>query len=102
MYYGVHHSQPPVGALRWEAPLPIEANNNLSSMGVINASVIGPTCIQGVPYWSNSTPGSPTGQEDCLRADVYMAINPVSTSLPIMVQVHGGGNPNPFRSRPRC
>ncbi|KZT55318.1 alpha/beta-hydrolase [Calocera cornea HHB12733] len=91
VYYGVHHSQPPVGALRWQAPLPIEANNNFSSMGVINATQIGPTCIQGIPYWSNSTPGNPTGQEDCLRSDVYIPIKPISTALPIMVQVHGGG-----------
>ncbi|EJU06449.1 alpha/beta-hydrolase [Dacryopinax primogenitus] len=91
VYYGVHHSQAPVGALRWEAPLPIEANNNFLSMGVINAATVGPTCIQGIPYWSNSTPGNPTSQEDCLRADVYMPIRPTSGSLPILVQVHGGG-----------
>jgi len=91
VYYGVAHSQAPVGALRWEAPLPIEAKNNLSSMGVINASATGPTCIQGIPYWSNSTPGNPTGQEDCLRADVYMPLNPISSSLSTIVQIHGGG-----------
>jgi carboxylesterase type B len=88
-WYGIRYAQPPVGNLRWQAPQDIEANNNYSEIGVINAMVPGPPCVQGVPAWLHSE--VPTGSEDCLLLDVKVPSNAISSNLPVMVQIHGGG-----------
>ncbi|KZT55338.1 alpha/beta-hydrolase [Calocera cornea HHB12733] len=92
---GIHFAQAPVGALRWMPPVDIEKNNNYSSMGVMNATAFGPTCIQGQPFWQAANASSivypPTGAEDCLLLDIQVPAHPQSSSLPILLQIHGGG-----------
>ncbi|EJU06418.1 hypothetical protein DACRYDRAFT_103363 [Dacryopinax primogenitus] len=70
-WYGIRYAQPPTGALRWIPPQDIEKKNNYASMGAMNATVLGPECTQGVPYWSSPN-GTftfpPAGQEDWLPA----------------------------------
>ena len=99
-YRGIPYGQPPIGDLRWRKPRPIEANNNFGGQ-TMNATKIAPACYQSIPLWSYVQPGShseysfvatPQGQsEDCLILDVLVPANPVSTSLPVMFQIHGGG-----------
>ena len=95
-FRGIPFAQPPIGDLRWRSPRPIEAKNNFTGQ-TINASKIAPACYQSQPksvYDPSSTAFSvtPQGQsEDCLVLDVLLPTNPISSSIPVMVQLHGGG-----------
>jgi len=98
-WYGIRYAQPPVGQLRWRAPVDIDTNNSYSPSILMDASVIGPTCVQGFPEWQAPTGGAysdfaatlASSSEDCLLLDVKVPANPVSSSLAVMVQIHGGG-----------
>ncbi|KAJ5815255.1 hypothetical protein N7474_007032 [Penicillium riverlandense] len=96
-WYGIRYAQPPIGPLRWQPPQDIEADNNYSPSRPIKATDHGPACIQGFPEWiAEADPALVTeysipGSEDCLLLDVLAPAHPVSSSLPVMVQIHGGG-----------
>ncbi|KAI9663984.1 MAG: hypothetical protein M1821_007475 [Bathelium mastoideum] len=93
-WFGIRYAQAPIGDLRWRAPQDIEAKNNYSSTEVIDASQVGPECVQGIPAWmyiNNTSPVPPAGSEDCLLLDVLKPSNPSSTSLPVVAFIHGGG-----------
>lgn len=93
-FLGIYYAQAPVGDLRWQPPMDIENHNDYDAANPIDATVEGPICVQGTPTWAEAnetvfTP--PTGNEDCLLLDVLVPNSPVSSSLPVMVQIHGGG-----------
>lgn len=93
-WFGIRYAQAPVGDLRWRAPQNIEAKNNYSSTRVMDASQVGPECVQGMPAWiyvNGTYPGPPMGSEDCLLLDVLKPANPTSSSLPVVAFIHGGG-----------
>ena len=87
----------PTGALRWQKPVPIEWSNNFDSNTIYDASSIGPACYQSLPQslylpYNDSFAYTPQGvSENCLTVDVLVPTHPVSRSLPVMVQIHGGG-----------
>jgi len=95
VYYGIRYAQAPVGQLRWQPPQHIEGHNDYNPNEVIDAQTPGPSCIQGLPAWqlAANEPGldRATGHEDCLLLDVYVPLNPTSTALPVLVNIHGGG-----------
>jgi carboxylesterase type B len=93
-YRGLRFAVAPVGDLRWREPVPIEQSPNYTGQ-VIDASQYGPACYQGIPY-SLNTGGTASftsleQSEDCLLLDVLVPIKPVAPSLPVYVQIHGGG-----------
>ncbi|KAK3704165.1 hypothetical protein LTR37_014005 [Vermiconidia calcicola] len=89
-YYNIRYAAPPLGSLRWQAPMDIESHTSMSNTSSIqDATVRGPTCVQGVPYWRQTI--SPSGSEDCLLLDVLVPKTPASAYLPVLVQIHGGG-----------
>ncbi|KAK0261024.1 hypothetical protein B0A54_11791 [Friedmanniomyces endolithicus] len=90
-YFGIRYAQPPLGELRWRAPQDIESHSGYDPSTVIDATKRGPICVQGSPYWRNNPTLNSTGSEDCLLLDVLTPTSPVSSSLPVMVQIHGGG-----------
>ncbi|KIW41260.1 uncharacterized protein PV06_06833 [Exophiala oligosperma] len=90
-YRGIRYAAAPTGDLRWDKPVPIEYMNNYSGR-TINASTLGPACYQAAAKSTYSTPSAPQGQsEDCLLLDVLVPSNPVSTALPVLFTIHGGG-----------
>lgn len=97
-FRGLRYAQAPVGALRWQKPVPIESSANLTGQ-TLPATTQAPACIQGYPFWQyaeDQEPGAfaatPQGQsEDCLIADVLVPAAAAATARPVVVQIHGGG-----------
>ncbi|PZC74214.1 hypothetical protein B5X24_HaOG200148 [Helicoverpa armigera] len=81
-FKGIPYAQPPLGKLRFKAPLP-----PLPWEGTRSALEHGPKCIQQSVF----TGAIEHGSEDCLYLNVYSPdIKPIR-QLPVMVFIHGGG-----------
>ncbi len=84
-FLGIPYAQPPVGDLRWKAPVPAAKWE-----GVRKATEFGAHCLQGNPYGDMVFRDS-GGSEDCLSLNVWAPSNPSSKKLPVMVWIYGGG-----------
>jgi para-nitrobenzyl esterase len=89
VWRAIPFARPPVGELRWRAPLPPEP-----WPGVREALAFGSACVQfagplGGPDGEDA--GAPRGSEDCLTLNVYAPASG-GEKLPVMFWIHGGGN----------
>jgi para-nitrobenzyl esterase len=82
-YLGVPYAAPPVGALRWRPPAPVE-----SWTTTLQATEAGLNCPQP-PFPPGST-ATAVRSEDCLTLNLYVPAN-AGSALPVMVEIHGGG-----------
>ncbi|XP_019764024.2 juvenile hormone esterase [Dendroctonus ponderosae] len=79
-FYGVRYAQPPVGSLRFQAPVPAEPWSD-----TYDATYEKNYCFQ-------VTTDSEGENEDCLFLNVFSSKKPEQGSLvPVMFFVHGGG-----------
>ena len=78
-FLGVPYAMPPVGELRWRPPRPLPVWS-----GSRDALQFGAECMQG----RGRAPVAMS--EDCLFLNVWVADQPRSHHLPVLVWVHGG------------
>lgn len=83
VYRGVPYARPPVGDLRWKAPLPVEPWKEPRAM-----NSFGPACAQ--IEGSAMFPKPKNTSEDCLYLNIWMPANPGKEKLPVMLWIHGG------------
>jgi len=91
VWKGVPYARPPVGELRWAAPLDPEPWD-----GVRNAISPAPKCTQlfTTEEWIRTGVVDPDSSEDCLYVDIYRPERPTYQweRLPVYVWIHGGSN----------
>ncbi|GIF07596.1 carboxylesterase/lipase family protein [Actinoplanes siamensis] len=97
-WLGIPYAEPPVGPLRWHAPL-----THQPWSGVRHTTAYGNGCIQQGRLFSPAPSGphygldirdglgQPVGAEDCLTLNVYRPATR-QKKLPVIVFVHGGSN----------
>ncbi|XP_059061393.1 juvenile hormone esterase-like [Achroia grisella] len=80
-FKGIPYAQPPIGKLRFKAPLP-----PLSWKGVYEAKEHGPVC----PQFDITSQKLIEGNESCLFLNVYTKCLRSPKKSPVMVFIHGG------------
>nr|WP_314545899.1 carboxylesterase family protein [uncultured Massilia sp.] len=92
---GIPFAQPPVGPLRWRAPQPVAAWDD-----VRDASRYGSDCMQ-LPFPSDAAPLGTAPSEDCLFVNVWKPTHAkADRKLPVIVWIYGGGFVNGGSSPP--
>ena len=95
-WLGIPFAKPPVGERRWRAPEP-----PAPWTGTREALAFASPCPQlatRIGGLNDTSPGQPTGSEDCLALNVWAPAYPAgqvptgSARLPVMLWIHGGGN----------
>ncbi len=102
---GIPFAKPPVGALRWKAPvepdawsttLPAKAFGNACLQ---NGRIYGPGANNRYDGTIASTLNTPVGSEDCLTLNVWRPASD-SANLPVIVFVYGGSNISGYSADP--
>jgi para-nitrobenzyl esterase len=78
VFRGIPFAAPPVGDLRWRAPLPAA-----NWTGVRPADKFAPQCLQSIPGITTS--------EDCLYLNVWSPAKTATAHVPVLVWIYGGG-----------
>ena len=82
----IPYAEPPIGDLRWKAPIPLKSSQNINQKE-------GNFCVQE-PSGLGGSDGLSffSGSEDCLYLDIKRPKKIGNELLPVMFWIHGGGN----------
>ena len=83
----IPYAMPPIGDLRWKAPIRIDDPDNIILPKDGNFCVQRPSGMGG-----SDGEGYFSGTEDCLYLDIKTPKVIANQSLPVMFWIHGGGN----------
>ena len=83
----IPYAKPPIGDLRWKAPIKIDDPDNIIIPKDDNFCVQRPSGMGG-----SDGEGYFSGTEDCLYLDIKSPKLETNQSLPVMFWIHGGGN----------
>lgn len=85
VFKGIPYAKPPVGALRWHDPQPLEDSDE-----VFEVYEFGKTTIQEISYDEQASQF--TMGEDCLTLNIWTADTDPAEKKPVMVWIHGGAH----------
>ena len=93
VYKGIPFAAPPVGDLRWRAPV-----HAAPQTGTRKADAFAPACMQTGVSMPGETP--PAVSEDCLYLNIWTPAKHAREHLPVIVWIYGGGYINGSASMP--
>ena len=85
----IPYAEPPVGDLRWKAPIDVIDRNSLIKSKDNNFCVQKPSGMGGSEFGGDEFF---SGSEDCLYLDIKAPKPKSDNLLPVMFWIHGGGN----------
>ena len=102
---GVPFARPPVGALRWKAPVEPEAwsgtreTRTFGNACLQNGRIYGPGANNTYDSTIASTLNTPVGSEDCLTLNIWRPANG-DLGLPVILFIYGGSNISGYTADP--
>lgn len=91
VFKGIPFAAPPVGPLRWHAPMPAA-----QWPGVRKSDAFSPSCIQTIVTekkpWTYEFMAHGEVSEDCLYLNIWTPAASPSARRPVFVYIYGGGN----------
>ena len=94
VFKGIPFAVPPVGPLRWKAPVALPRWN-----GVRTATQFGPACVQPKSQLNTIyTDPPPSTSEDCLTLNIWSPTN--ARNAPVLVWIYGGALWGGFSNEP--
>jgi len=102
---GVPYAKPPVGALRWTAPVDpdpwttAKMTQQFGNACVQSGRLYGPGSNNRYDATIGTTIGQTLGSEDCLYLNIWQPSN-ATGPLPVVVWVHGGSNISGYTADP--
>ena len=95
IYRGVPFAAPPVGDLRWRAPVdpqPWEGVRDCTVFNPMAMQIMDVNCFWGEDLWYQWLDEYPNMSEDCLYLQIYSPARTPDANLPIFVWIHGGAS----------
>ena len=104
-WLGVPFAKPPVGALRWKAPVDPDARNatlatqKFGNACIQNGRIYGPGTNNTYDATIGSTLNTPVGSEDCLTLNIWRPAS-ADGNLPVIFFIYGGSNISGYTADP--